>query len=202
MDTWVFEHGEFSRVPSVGDGDYVNPISFEALWLAADLPAPETRLALGLHVRDGTLRHVMPAIDTRVGSFRNRGLCTVPRAHTWLHIKTALDTLRLAAFVDDEAVAEVFVAECLGHAVDALATSPPAQLASGSHIVHILATDDYLPTPQINSTLRVGLGDFAMTPGTPLGVDSGLLEVRVAEAAPGGDSEFLPDAYRPLFGDL
>lgn len=107
--TWVLETDDsWSRIPddstvlaaskNVG-GSFVNAVSMDELWQAADLKAPECRLAVGLHVRNGAIRHVLPAVDLSfpaapsphqppscadVRQHRNRGLCTVPRAYRWM----------------------------------------------------------------------------------------------------------------------
>jgi hypothetical protein len=78
---------------------FVNP---DTLWHALDLQPLKMSAAVGLHVRHGRVRHVMPALDlyfhdsskdgdaTRDHSQRqrrihcNRGFNSVPRAHAWL----------------------------------------------------------------------------------------------------------------------
>lgn len=95
-----------------GNGGFVNPVTLDTLWHPQDLKAPQLRLAIGLHVRNGQVRHIFPAVDlfyyendnnNDIGNdsgndvanhesssssqrhyHRNRGLCTVPRAHQWM----------------------------------------------------------------------------------------------------------------------
>ena len=125
--TWVLEpDGTFVGVPD-GTSDaeagvgFVNPESCDDLWMASDLPPPTSRLCLGLHVRDGTLRHVFPAVDMGVRGFRNRGMRTVPRAHSWLTFGASLPAdLQLFA-----AGQSVDATPTLSRGVEALATNPP-----------------------------------------------------------------------------
>jgi hypothetical protein len=85
---------------------FVNPVTLDTLWHALDLQPPKMSIAVGLHVRNGQVRHVLPALDlyfedddlneedaTRHSQpqqqrqrriHRNRGLRSVPRAHAWL----------------------------------------------------------------------------------------------------------------------
>lgn len=204
FETWVLEaeSGEFTKVPR--EDPFVNAVTFEPLYLAKDLPRPTHRLALGIHLRDGSLRHLMPAVDSFVAKegvvYRNRGLCTVPRAQTWINFRGAIsiDTLRLVAFADDssERSAEVEAAEVASRAISALADAPPTLFESGSHIIHV-ATNVEL---EFSKRLRVGLADFEVESPDQLGVDSGLLSVVVDDdVEAGADSEFLPECYRPLF---
>ena len=86
--TWVLEDdGTVVRIPdqqSDKEG-FVTPTSIDELWLPIDLKKPDMKLALGLHIRSGIIRHVMPAVDISYdGQYRNRGMNSVPRAHRWM----------------------------------------------------------------------------------------------------------------------
>jgi len=148
--TWTLLGTTFERVPD--DEGMPDPVSFDEIRLAAELPVPTTRFAVGLHLRDGTVRHVMPAVDQFVRVFgaggatdyRNLGRATVARARTWLAVGPALnlDALRLSAYVDDRPMLEsVHVKAAVEKAVAALADEPPDALASGSHVVHVAVAD-------------------------------------------------------------
>ena len=116
--TWLFD-GAWQRVPD-SDG-FVNPHSCDDVWHAADLPEPAPRLCVGLHVRDGSLRHVFPAVDLDVDGYRNRGLKTVPRAHQWLAFSAALPT-ELNLYAGGHSYSAT---DTLGRVVEALATDAP-----------------------------------------------------------------------------
>jgi len=45
------------------DGGFVSPASIDELWVPQDLQLPFYRVCLGLHVRNGMIRHVLPALD-------------------------------------------------------------------------------------------------------------------------------------------
>ena len=141
MPTWLLaEDGGWSRVPD--DDGWVNPHSCDDVWHAADLEPPSPKLCVGMHIRDGTLRHVFPAVDLDVAGYRNRGMKTVPRAHSWLSFGAALPTeLSLHA-----GARTVPAGDTLARAVEALADSPPPELGKGSHVVHaVVAGADPLP---------------------------------------------------------
>lgn len=89
----------WEKIPD-SDG-FVQPSSIDELWQPQDLKSPQMQLALGLHVRNGMIRHIMPAVDLslaiteeeeREGGrvHRNRGLCSVPRAYQWMDFGAAI----------------------------------------------------------------------------------------------------------------
>jgi hypothetical protein len=97
-----------TTIEMTASSPFVNPVTLDTLWHALDLQPPKMSAAVGLHVRHGRVRHVMPALDlyfhdslkdgdaTRDHSqrqrriHRNRGLNSVPRAHAWLDFGTYL----------------------------------------------------------------------------------------------------------------
>ncbi|OEU23620.1 hypothetical protein FRACYDRAFT_267567 [Fragilariopsis cylindrus CCMP1102] len=83
--TWVLEtDGSLERIPDSSDEDngFVTPTSIDSLWQPIDLIRPKMKLALGIHIRNGSIRHVFPALDISYdgNQHRNRGMCSVPRA--------------------------------------------------------------------------------------------------------------------------
>jgi hypothetical protein len=87
--TWVLgTDGSLERIPDSSDEDngFVTPTSIDSLWQPIDLIRPTMKLALGIHIRNGSIRHVFPALDISYGNHqhRNRGMCSVPRAYTWV----------------------------------------------------------------------------------------------------------------------
>lgn len=96
---WTFDSvdGTLLRVEGAGDADgggsaggWVNPTSVDQLFLPADLPAPRIRPALGMAINNGMLRYAMPSVvaslETPQRVWRNRGLCSLPRAAVWLDL--------------------------------------------------------------------------------------------------------------------
>eukprot|EP00529_Nitzschia_sp_RCC80_P031566 CAMPEP_0113519710 /NCGR_PEP_ID=MMETSP0014_2-20120614/43681_1 /TAXON_ID=2857 /ORGANISM="Nitzschia sp." /LENGTH=369 /DNA_ID=CAMNT_0000417479 /DNA_START=129 /DNA_END=1235 /DNA_ORIENTATION=+ /assembly_acc=CAM_ASM_000159 len=101
---------------------HVNPSSIDELWSPIDLKRPQMRLALAAHVRQGVIRHIMPAVDvgylsssnsnsnsnddgdnnsgtksSSVVTYRNRGMCSVPRSHTWMEFLGRYGRFKLIA---------------------------------------------------------------------------------------------------------
>jgi len=80
------------RYGNDNDNGFVIPTSIDNLWQPIDLIRPTMKVALGVHIRNGSIRHVFPAVDISYDNdqdgyhHRNRGLCSVPRAHTWVDI--------------------------------------------------------------------------------------------------------------------
>lgn len=80
-------------VPDALNGDdegWVNPTSFDQVFLPKDLPRPSYQPALGLVLqKGGMLRYIMPSIILNLKTadrdlWRNRGLKTSSRARCWL----------------------------------------------------------------------------------------------------------------------
>jgi len=217
--TWVLDqNGDFMKIPD-SDG-YVNPTSIDKLWLPIDLKQPEIRLSLGLHVKDGVIRHIMPAVDASFhGKHHNRGLCSAPRAHRWLDFKSNTINewnkfeLTLASRKTDEenedeenedeenepwlnlgSKSSSKVKDSLEAAVSFITGNPPEELGSGSHIIHVII-GKFTECPTTGYELRALLGssdepDFI-----------GLLQVQTVATQAGSASEFLPEVYQPLFQD-
>ena len=63
---------------------WVDPFSFEELWLPSDLPAPVMKPSLAAVSKNGQLRYIMPALDLTVQAagklWWNRGFNSIPLA--------------------------------------------------------------------------------------------------------------------------
>lgn len=85
---------------------WTNPTSYDSLYLPADLPSPRISPALGVVVVHGSPRYIMPSVilslETPDRKWRNRGLCSLPRAHAWIDLfgpfVANLDLFRLSYF--------------------------------------------------------------------------------------------------------
>lgn len=91
-NTWTLDKGELVKVPTVASDseDWVDPVSYESLYLPEDLPVPRCRPAIALGVANGAARYVMPSVilslNTPSQLWRNRGVCSLPRASAWLDL--------------------------------------------------------------------------------------------------------------------
>lgn len=90
---WTLSNEEgLTEVETEGfDGlTWVNPTSFSELFLPSDLNSPGMIPALGVGVTNGVLRYVMPStiltLSTPAREWRNRGICSLPRAHAWIDL--------------------------------------------------------------------------------------------------------------------
>jgi hypothetical protein len=189
--------------------------------------------------RQGQIRHVLPAVDLTLGishgAHRNRGLCSVPRAHAWVDFtSTSLDEwnqYRLCVASrkhnnnDDNdndwnevaASTGTQIGAALERAMLYLAQTPPDDLGEGSHIVHVLLLNAdmngnnnndvdnnndtvVVECPTTGSELRVTLEQQQQDTTTTTSA-LGILQVAISAGMAGSESEFLPDAYKPLFQD-
>ena len=209
--TWVLDttNGDNPTWQKIPDSDgFVAPTSISELWQPQDLKTPQLRLALGLHCRDGTIRHILPAVDLSFeGEHRNRGLCSVPRAYEWMDFGAAMAggidvySMTLQFKEDGETdtwttLAEVeAIEESLSAAVEALSETPPDDLGDGSSLVHVICDlendNRVVPCPKPGSELRVLLEEDGDVVGT--------LQVAIEKTAAGSESDYLPEAYKPLF---
>ena len=204
---------KWTRIPDA-DG-FVNPTSIDELWQPMDLVYPSCQLAIGLHIRDGSIRHVLPAVDLTLQStnnaHRNRGLCTVPRAYQWMDFGSlalggGLEACRLVlqSRSRDENVWKTHtivdsVGETISLAVESLADDPPNGMGEGSCLIHVLCQEkdddaDLSSIPPVGSDLRCLLLE---EDGSILGA----LQVKISKTAAGSESEYMPSAYSDLFED-
>jgi hypothetical protein len=216
--TWVLEeNGNLVRIPDEENEDgFVTPSSIDELWLPIDLKRPQMKLALGFHVRGGVIRHVMPAVDVSYdGEHRNRGMCSVPRAHTWMdfstmfsddwdHFKMSLSSRKQGDDGGWEKLAsspKESLVKAVERAIVCLAENAPDEMGERSHILHVVLDDaDLVETPMSSHDLRVTLIEEALD-YDDTGSEAGLLQVTVAATMAGSDSEFLPEAYKALYND-
>eukprot|EP00752_Nemacystus_decipiens_P007320 g6549.t3 len=164
---WVID-GEIDRagrkqvtqVPGANEElGWVNPRSYTELWIPEGSPAPTMKLCLGMLMKDGVPRYVMPMVDLVVEkegrSWRNRGLNSVPIAHAWEPVaRAAAGSLFLSAYAEERvegsetdsiwgSLAEKLpVADAFQDIVSVLADPPEGlDLGSGFHFV-VAEVDD------------------------------------------------------------
>jgi hypothetical protein len=232
-------------------------------------------MAVGLHIRQGCIRHIFPALDltlydgtTSLSSstslskeegdnhqqqnpmYRNRGLCSVPRAYQWMEFNTlalsstsasggggGLPTCRLVLqsrrprpqqSTEDENEENdntwvthgqvTNIDQLVSKAITALVEgNPPTGIGDGSCIVHVVDSGDNMeqddtdcettansiPLPRVGSDIRCLLvqdDETSTSIGTPSTI-LGTLQVTVVPTAAGSESQYLPEAYVPLFHD-
>jgi len=97
-----------SSVTQLPDGmseeGWVNPHSFEQLWIPQDLPAPLSRAAIGVVLKNGVARYIFPSMETTVMTrsgmlWHNRGLNSFPLGKTWMPFgEVPVHLLRLSAY--------------------------------------------------------------------------------------------------------
>jgi hypothetical protein len=217
--TWVLEeNGNLVRIPDEeNEGGFVSPSSIDELWQPIDLKRPKMKLALGFHVRSGVIRHVMPAVDVSYdGSHRNRGMCSVPRAGTWMdfttlfshdweHFEMKLSTRKHGEGGNWDKLAssnEKSLQKAVERATLCLAESAPDVMGKGSHILHVVLEDSIaLETRKTSHDLRVTLTNDTSEGDYSEQVQVGVLEVAVAATMAGSESQYLPDAYQSLYSD-
>ena len=204
--TWILsDSGLFSKVPA--DKGFVDPTTIDEIWQPIDLKQPECRLALGLHIRNGQIRHVMPAVDLSFdGEHRNRGLCSYPRAYSWVDFGSIMAGnlgscgLELQAKpVDSDENGWVTLLEVasikpfMDYALQAISDHPPSELGQGSSVIHVVCEESFAECPKPGNKLRALLLEDE--------TEIGALEVSIEKTAAGSDSEYLPDCYKSLFQD-
>jgi hypothetical protein len=171
---------------------WVDPVTFESLWMPADLAIPSFHLALTLVLKDGTPRYLGPTLDATVRAagreWRNRGMCSVPMPRTWLPWREIpVDELRISAYVQPPPPASVEGEEAaavelpyeplvvlqpvhsgLAAAAEVLAEAPSA-LASGFTYLNVrLPAQEQLSSSllQPGARLRVFLSDADAFPSS------------------------------------
>lgn len=85
---------------------WIYPTSYDTLYLPSDLPRPVLHPALGVALVHGSPRYIMPSIITILETpdrvWRNRGICSLPRAHAWIDLfapfTPALSELKYSLF--------------------------------------------------------------------------------------------------------
>jgi hypothetical protein len=223
---WFLEtDGSLSRIPDEETGEmigFVTPTSIEQLYQPIDLKRPEMKLALGIHVRSGQIRHVMPSLDVSYGEglHRNRGLCSVPLAYKWVDfgfLNSLGDfnryELRIASKnavgSEDDGKQEWnqiyslpgnVMKTAIEQAIVCLAEVDSDDLGNGSHVIHVsLDGSKAFELPKAKNVLQatlVEMGDEGEED-----VDVGILAVTIVTTMSGSESEYLPEAYKPLYAD-
>jgi len=166
----------------------------------------------------------MPAVDLTYSSsdqpHRNKGICSVPRAHGWIEFSNSLDewyNYRLAlskrkkttdgtdgAWLELSRCAPGAVSKAIERAVLCLAESAPDEMATGSHFVNIpLLTEaggsvEPMECPKTGFEMEITMDDddFLDTHESP-----GILQVAISATMAGSESEYLPEVYKPLYND-
>lgn len=88
------------------EGGWVNPNSYADLYQPSDLPFPTGQLSLGVVLTNGVPRYIFPSmvlsLKTPEKVWRNRGINTLPRAHTWIDVFSpycpSLPTLKISTY--------------------------------------------------------------------------------------------------------
>ena len=218
--------GSLSRIPDEETGGgtgFVTATSTDTLYQPVDLKRPEMKLAVGVHVRSGQIRHVMPALDISYGDglHRNRGLCSVPLAYNWVDfgfINSMGDYNRYQLRVsskkrvgededDDEEWDQLSflpgneISKAIERAIVCLAEVDSDDLGSGSHIIHVALDGETLQLPRAKNELQVTMVEIGHEDEGEEDVDVGILQVAIITTMSGSESQYLPEAYKPLYGD-
>lgn len=194
---WVLAEGEtepelrpmFNSASYGEENGWVDPFSFEELWLPADLPAPVMKPSLAAVARNGEIRYLMPSLDLTVQAagklWWNRGFNSIPLAARWMDVNAVnLNSLNLVGFAQegylsaevamllegeeapkDDPGSWVKLFQCSANEaflelVETLAGPAGAVIGSGFHVVHIpLKTHPLLEAPKAGSKVRIFLTD-------------------------------------------
>lgn len=163
------------------------------------------KLSLGLHIRSGELRHAMPAVDISYGNeHRNRGLCSVPIAHSWVdfhslggdweHLELVISSKKRDGEWTQLSISkEGAISAAIERALLFLSQTPPDAMAEGSHLLNVILDGDAMDVPKTNHEMRVTLTEDEHLIGS--------LQVAVSASMSGSDSDYLPDVYRDLYFD-
>lgn len=164
------------------------------------------------------------------GIHRNRGLCSVPRAYKWIEFSNGMfgdwKHFQLRAFKrklpeSEEAAEEKWlemasvpsgnmISKAIERTIFSLAQSAPDELGEGSHVIHsLIDLDDEeessLEYPKTGNELCIVLEDQLEEDDVldrhPAGACPGALHVAASAAMAGSESDYLPDAYKPLYQD-
>lgn len=228
------------------EAGWVDPSSFEQLWLPMDLPPPTTSAALGLVLKDGVPRYVFPTLETILatkdgGAWHNRGLKSLPLAKTWLPFgDVPVDDLRMSCYRRPLPPLEVARKHSAGTAANGeddaekdeenptkwIQVLPLTKVSDTMDLlINVLSQGPdelgngfcYLIAPFASTSLNKGsvvpgqrvrcfLSNVETTPTSQDPDDDeawvwsrGECDVTVHNVAPGGGSDYLPDAYKLLY---
>lgn len=204
---WILAEGEdvggaelrpMYNSESYGEEDgWVDPFSFEELWLPSDLPPPVMKPSLSCVAKDGQIRYLMPALDLSVQAggklWWNRGMNSIPLAARWMDVNAVnIASLNLVGFAQggyesakvsmqiegedkpkDDPGTWVKMFQCPANEamlelVETLAGPAGSVIGSGFHVVHIpLKSHSLLEAPETGSRMRVFLTDASFERSQP-----------------------------------
>jgi len=202
---WILSEGEGApelrpmfNSASYGEEDgWVDPFSFEELWLPSDLPAPVIRPCLSAVAKNGQLRYILPSLDISVQAggklWWNRGMNSIPVAAKWMDVNAVnLNSLHLVGFKqggyesakksvqmegeeipkdDPGSWLKLFqssASDAFLELVDTLAGPAGAVIGDGFHMVNIpLKNHPLLEAPETGSKVRVFLTDAVLDNSEP-----------------------------------
>jgi hypothetical protein len=157
----------------------------------------------------------MPAVDLSFdgGVHRNRGVCSVPRAHSWIDFSLSLDEWENYKIIlsskeekDGDSWKEIEsskpgdIAGAIERASRCLSESAPGDLGTGSHIMNVVFDDRKKALECPKNEMRVAMiDDYDFLENADDA--SGALEVVISSIMAGSESEYLPEAYKPLYDD-
>lgn len=150
----------------------------------------------------------MPAIDLSYhgGIHRNRGMCSVPRAHSWIDFTLSLDEWENYNIVlsakddkDDKSWKSLKISSngeislAIEKAIMFLSGDAPGEIGSGSHILHVILNEERNEKPPLEcprNALRATMSDTQGEYGFSVDEASGVLDV-VVSSTTAGSGKFL-----------
>ena len=154
---WLVEAHRLHEIKTLASGGgWLDPRHTDELWLPQGLPAPDAELGLQFMIKAGQIRYLMPSLTTALScrgtTYRNRGLRTLPLAHTWTNFTgLQLARLKLHGFVREDAdepwrrwCEPLPLDPALSAIIPVLAEGPDA-LKDGFHLVSVPLTQAVTP---------------------------------------------------------
>ena len=211
---WRQWHVEATRLCEVetasSPGDWLDPRHTQELWLAKGLNLPQAEIGVQFMIKSGELRYIMPSListlDLGGEIYRNRGLRTLPLAHTWTSFTgLQLARLRLHSFVRTESnspwekwLEPVGLDSALSAIIPIIADGPE-ELSQGFHLVStpiIQAPQPLQPDHEYGLVLADGedletLLELEVPP-------CACLKVKSCSTAPMSESYSSPEVYQAL----
>eukprot|EP00978_Attheya_sp_CCMP212_P040301 scaffold218424_cov52-Attheya_sp.AAC.3 len=223
--------GTVTRIPDhtfqEEEDGWVNPLTFEQMWLPMDLPPPTARVSLGVVLKDGVPRYLFPTVETILatsdgGAWHNRGLYSLPIGKTWLPFADGpMESLRLSSYrrpmpptdgkEEDKSdwipiVPLTKVTDVLNKLMNVIANGPDEMGQGFCYLIAPLSVQ--LPADAVvpGQRIRLFLSNlFTIPTSQDLDDDSAWLlppgecDLTVHNVAPGGNSKYLPAVYKPLY---
>jgi hypothetical protein len=208
---WHVGQAGLSEIPTAGNtGDWLDPRHTEELWLADGLARPKAEVGLQFMVKAGELRCIMPSLSTALNIdnmvYRNRGLRTLPLAHTWTNFAgLQLAQLKVHSFLRHESETQwqtwappVNLDLALSAIIPVIAEGPEP-LRLGFHLISIpLLTPDQPIEPEHEYGLVLAAGDHVAEVLDQADSPCGCLKVSSRRTAPLSESFRSPAVYQPL----